>query len=143
VPSVALRFYTDSFASDPKPADDLRFPNHYNAAACAALVGCGRSEDAAELGDAERARLRGQARDWLRADLAAWGQLLVKRPEQARPRLQQALRIWKQDTDFAGVRGDALANLPEAERQTWQQLWADVEQTLRRVDHADPERAKK
>jgi hypothetical protein len=67
----------------------------------------------------------------------------VKEPDQARPRVQRALRMWQQDADFAGVRGDALARLPEAERQTWHQLWADVEQNLRRVDHLDAKDTRK
>jgi hypothetical protein len=49
--------------------------------------------------------------------------------------MQQTLRAWQQDADFAGVRGDALPHLPEAERQAWQQLWKDVEQMLMRVNH--------
>jgi hypothetical protein len=53
--------------------------------------------------------------------------------------VQQTLRRWQLDADFAGVRGDALAKLPEAEREPWQQLWADVEQTSRK---ASPENAK-
>jgi hypothetical protein len=69
--------------------------------------------------------------------LAAWGQLLAKQPDEARPGVQQNLRHWQQDADFAGVRGATLTRLPEAERQTWQPLWADVEQTLRRADHQD------
>ncbi len=37
------------------------------------------------------------------------------------------------DPDFNGVRGpDALVKLPEAERETWQQLWADVADMLAR-----------
>jgi hypothetical protein len=47
--------------------------------------------------------------------------------------VSKTLHSWLQDTDFAGLRGDALAKLPEAERQAWQQLWADVEQTLKRA----------
>jgi hypothetical protein len=35
-----------------------------------------------------------------------------------------------------------LAKLPEAERQAWQQLWADVEETLRRVDPKDTKNTK-
>ncbi len=100
-------------------------------------LGCGQGEDAAQLDVAERARLRRQALDWLRADLAAWGQLLEKQPDQARARVQQTLRHWQEDAELAGVRGDALARLPEADRQAWQQLWADVEQTLRRGDYTD------
>jgi eukaryotic-like serine/threonine-protein kinase len=137
MPAANARFYAEAFAAHPKLADDVRFPNRCNAACAATLAGCGQGEDVAGLDETERARLRRQALDWLRADLAAWGHLLDKEPDQARPRVQHALRMWQQDADFAGVRGDALARLPEAERQAWQQLWADVEQTLKRVDHPD------
>jgi hypothetical protein len=95
------------------------------------LAGCGRGEDAGELDAETRTRLRRQALNWLRADLTAWGQLLDKAPGQIRAPLQRTLRHWQQDTDFAGVRGGALDRLPEAERQPWQQLWADVERMLR------------
>jgi hypothetical protein len=38
------------------------------------------------------------------------------------------------DPEFAGVRGpEALAKLPESERQPWQKLWADVAATLARA----------
>jgi hypothetical protein len=44
------------------------------------------------------------------------------------------MRHWLRDVDFNGVRGpDALGNLPEAERQRWQQLWQDVEALERRA----------
>jgi serine/threonine protein kinase/Flp pilus assembly protein TadD len=132
--AAAVRFYAEVFTAQPKLADDLRSPHRYNAACAAALAGCGQGQDAAQLDDAERARLRQQALDWLRADLAAWGQLLKKEPAKTRAAVQQTLRHWQQDTDFAGVRGDALAKLPEAERQTWQQLWVDIEQTLMKAD---------
>jgi serine/threonine-protein kinase len=136
-PAAAARFYAEAFAAEPKLADDPRFRNRYNAACAAALAGCGQGQDAGKLDDKERARLRKQALAWLRADLEAWRHLLEKGPDQTRAHVQQTLRHWQQDANFAGVRGDALAKLPEAERQAWQQLWADVEQTLRRVDHTD------
>jgi tetratricopeptide (TPR) repeat protein len=78
-PAAAARFAAEAFAARPKLADDLRFPNRRNAACSAALAGCGQGQDAAKLDDAERARLRRQALDWLRADLAAWGALLDQR----------------------------------------------------------------
>jgi serine/threonine-protein kinase len=109
----------------------LGFRNRYTAACAAALAGCGWGADATSLDDAERPRLRRQALDWLRADLVAWGQLLEKEPDQARARVQKMLRHWQWDGDFAGVRGEALAKLPESKRQAWRQLWADVEQTLK------------
>jgi hypothetical protein len=44
---------------------------------------------------------------------------------------QSALRRWLEDNDLAGVRGEpALAQLPEAEREPWRRLWADVADTL-------------
>jgi tetratricopeptide (TPR) repeat protein len=125
-PAAVARFYAEAFAAAPKVADDPGTENRYNAACAAALAGCGQ-HDGAKLDDAERARLRRQALDWLRADLAAWSQRLEKEPGQARAVVKQKLQYWQQDADFAGVRGDALAKLPEAERQAWQQLWADVE----------------
>jgi tetratricopeptide (TPR) repeat protein len=133
----AARFYIDAFAADPKLAHDLRTQSRYNAACAAALAGCGQGEDATELDEKERAWLRQQALDWLQADLTAWGQLLDREKDKACATLRQTLQHWQQDTDFAGLRGDALARLPQAEQQPWQKLWADVEQTLRKVTTKD------
>jgi serine/threonine-protein kinase len=115
-------------------ADDLSAGHRYNAACAAALAGCAQGKDAAALESKEYARLRRQALDWLRADLEAWGGLLDKEPDKIRPILVQQLRHWLVDTDFAGVRGpQALAQLPEAERQPWQKLWDDVASLLARA----------
>jgi hypothetical protein len=35
--------------------------------------------------------------------------------------------------DLAAVRGNAIAKLPEAERQQWQKLWDDVEALRKRA----------
>lgn len=52
------------------------------------------------------------------------------RPAASRPQLRQTLKHWQQDSDFAGIRGDAaLAKLPEAEREPWRKLWAAVAAT--------------
>jgi serine/threonine-protein kinase len=141
--AAAARFYAEAFADQPKLAEALRTGHRYNAACAAALAGCGQGEDAAKLDDAERVRLRRQALDWLRADLKAWGQLLDREPEKTRATVQKSLRHWQQDADFAGVRGDALAKLPEAERQSWRLLWQDVEQTLKKAGGSDTEEKKK
>jgi hypothetical protein len=133
---AAAGYYAEAFAARPQLTADVDSPHRYNAACSAALAGCGRGEDAAKLEDPERARLRQQALDWLRADLAAWGQLLDKGLDKTGMAVR-TLRWWQQDPDFTGVRGDALAKLPEAERQQWQQLWADVEQTLRNASDKD------
>jgi serine/threonine-protein kinase len=128
---ASARFYDDAFAADSKLANDPRVPNRYNAACAAALAGCGRGKDAAELDDAERARLRGQALDWLRADLTDWGKVLMEDDiAKTRPVVIQRLEHWLKDADLAGVRGDALAKLPEAECQPWRDLWVNLDKTL-------------
>jgi tetratricopeptide (TPR) repeat protein len=133
--AAAARWYAEAFAAQPSLADDLS-SSRYNAACAAALAGCGRGKDVGGLDDKERGRLRRQALDWLRADLLAWRRLLDmldKEPDKACPAVGQQLQHWLQDPDFNGVRGAAaLAKLPEAERQPWQQLWADVADTLAR-----------
>jgi hypothetical protein len=51
-------------------------------------------------------------------------------PGQAR----EALRHWQKDADLASVRDkDALDQLPAAERDAWQRLWADVAALLKRA----------
>jgi hypothetical protein len=56
--------------------------------------------------------------------------------------LANVLQYWQVDAAFKDVRGpEALAKLPEAERQPWQELWADVAATLARARQmATPEK---
>jgi tetratricopeptide (TPR) repeat protein/tRNA A-37 threonylcarbamoyl transferase component Bud32 len=123
---AAARLYLDAFA-DPKTPDNLKAVHRYNAACCAALAAAGRGEDAAKLDDQEKARLRKQALDWLRADLSLrTRQLETAKPAQ-RVALQQALRYWQKDTDLAGLRDkEAIAKLPAPEQKAFTQFWADV-----------------
>jgi superkiller protein 3 len=126
--AAAVRFYREAFAAQPKLAADLRAGHRYDAACAAAQAGCGLGQDAGPLDDKERARLRRQALDWLRADLTQWDQLLQKVPDKVRSLVLQKMQHWQQDPDFTGVRGpEALSRLPAAERPAWQQLWEDVE----------------
>jgi hypothetical protein len=98
-------------------------------------------KDAREVGDEERAGLRKQARDWLRADLERWRRLLEKGPDTTRPRVAEEMQYWQGNSDFAGVRGEqALAGLPPAERAEWQKLWQEVE-ALRQQAAAPPDKA--
>jgi tetratricopeptide (TPR) repeat protein/serine/threonine protein kinase len=124
---VSYRFYADAFAEQPQLADDLEHGHRYNAACAAAQAGCGEGKDADQTDDKERARIRRQALDWVRADLAAYRKWLEKEPDKARPVNVKQMAHWQQDTDFAGVRGtEALAKLPEGERAEWSKLWQDV-----------------
>jgi tetratricopeptide (TPR) repeat protein/serine/threonine protein kinase len=126
--AAAARFYAEAFAAEPKLIGDQPSGLRYNAACAAALAGCARGEDAKRLNDKEHARLRLQALDWLRADLAAWRRLLENEPAKARPAVMQQMQHWQTDADFVGVRGsEALERLPAAERPDWQKLWQEVE----------------
>jgi tetratricopeptide (TPR) repeat protein len=126
---TAVRLFRDAFAADSKLTDP-RTGNRYNAACSAALAGCGVGRDAEKPDDAERALLRSQALGWLRAELAAWGKVLGEDDAKGRQLARQQLAHWLEDADLAGVRGEALAKLPEPERQPWQGLWADLDKTL-------------
>jgi tetratricopeptide (TPR) repeat protein len=141
---AAARFYEGAFDAEPRLAENLGASHRYNAACAAALAGTGQGKDAGQLDAQERARLRRQALGWLRADLEAWGRLLDKAPEEARPAAPVAgvLQHWLVDADLAGLRDPkALARLPEAERQLWQKLWDDVTDALARAQRiATPEK---
>jgi serine/threonine-protein kinase len=83
------------------------------------------------LTDADRAKLRGQARTWLEAELKTWANLLETANAQQRPTIAKTLKHWQQDADLAGVRDQAaLAKLPAAEREAWKSLWAKVDGLL-------------
>jgi tetratricopeptide (TPR) repeat protein len=131
---AAAGFSQKAFADKPQLAEDLQAWHRYNAACEAALAGCGEGKDASQLDAKERARLRRQALDWLRADLAAWAKELARNTPEARGAVRDKMQHWRTDTDFAGVRGaEALAKLPEVERRDWQQLWSDVADLLKRA----------
>ncbi|HKB36401.1 MAG TPA: hypothetical protein VKD72_08110, partial [Gemmataceae bacterium] len=52
----------------------------------------------------------------------------------AREAVRQRLTYWLKDTDLASVRDEkALAALPEAQRNEWQKLWADVAALLKQT----------
>jgi hypothetical protein len=132
--AAAVAFFDRAFTDEPKLAGDMGADYRYNAACAAALAGCGQGKDADKLDAKERARLSQKALTWLRADLDAWGRLLNKEPDKARPLVVKKMQHWQADTDFASVRGpQALSQLPEAERKLWQKLWDAVANMLSRA----------
>ena len=135
---TAVGLYAEAFAADPKLAADLGAGHRYNAACHAALAAAGQGEvppRRTKLDDTERRRLRKQALEWLKADLAAWGTRLDSGPNQARPAIVQTLSHWQQDTDLAGIRdAAALAKLPADEQKAFTQLWADVAASLKKAE---------
>jgi serine/threonine-protein kinase len=126
--------YADAFAAAPPLADDLGAGHRYNAARAAALAGCGRGADATGLGEGEQKRWRDQARQWLRAELAARGRALDSDPTAARWGVHEALTRWRQEPDLACVRDPGELNeLAADERKEYLALWADVAAVLART----------
>jgi tetratricopeptide (TPR) repeat protein len=131
---AAARFYGEAFAAEPLLADNVNTGNRYNAAWAAALAGCAQGKDASHLEVNEMISLREQAFAWLRADLKIWQDRLTKDPTKQGSIVQQNMRHWQQNPDFAGVRdAAALAKLSEAEREDWRKLWQDVEELRQRA----------
>ena len=82
--------------------------------------------------DAARARLRHQARELLRAEVAAQAQRLSSASPAEAAAARQVLEVLRGLHVLAGVRNPAaVANLPESERQTWEAFWQEVEELLR------------
>ena len=132
------RFYTEAFAEQPSLADDLRNGFRYNAACAAALAGCGKGEDAAQLDSKVRATWRKRVLEWLRADLASWSKSVRNAPPQARLATQQILKHWRTDADLAGIREVAeLNNLPEQESEAFQRLWRKVGALLKSMSEGN------
>jgi serine/threonine-protein kinase len=132
--AAAARLFAEAFQRQPKLASDLAGEQRYNAACAAALAAAGKGIDAGKLDAKEKARLRGQALVWLRADLALWGKRLETGTPADRAAVRHTFQHWQRDPDLTGVRGNkALGMLPEAERAGWRKLWAEVETLLKKA----------
>jgi hypothetical protein len=133
--AACARLSATAMDAAPEAAGDARTGIRFNAARAAALAAAGRGTDAGGLGDAGRARLRGQALAWLRADLAWWSGAAQSGNPDALAAVRGALSYWRDGPDLAGVRdADALDKLPDAERADWRKLWADVDAVLQKAD---------
>jgi tetratricopeptide (TPR) repeat protein/serine/threonine protein kinase len=123
---TAADLYAGALARVPELTDDARAHHQYDAACVAALAAAGQGEDAAKLDDTRKAKLRGQALDWLRAALTAHAKRFERNTPAERTFVKQQMLHWQEDADLASLRGAALANLPAAEREAFARLWADV-----------------
>jgi hypothetical protein len=128
----SARLYAEVFQADPKLADDMKDGNRYNAVCSAALVAAGKGDGTIPVEESARARGRKQAIDWLRAGLAFWTKLAQAGKAEAKQRVSNRLRHWRQDLDLGAIRDEATVKaLPENEQVACRALWADVEALLR------------
>ncbi len=133
--AAAARLWTEALAAEPSLADDRQAQHRYNAACAAALAGAGHGKDDPPPDDAAKAKLRRQAREWLRAELATWANILDSGAADMKAKVASTLQHWKEDTDLAGIRDEKeLAKLPEDERAAFKRLWNDVDQLLTRAN---------
>jgi tetratricopeptide (TPR) repeat protein len=136
--ALGARLSEEAFAADARLADDLESANRYSAACSAALAGCGKGKDADQLGETERTRLRGQALEWLRSELAAWTKLLSEKGPTKIP-IDRRLQQWRSDPNLTAVRkSDELDRLPAGERKLWQEFWANVETLIQQARQPKP-----
>jgi Flp pilus assembly protein TadD len=136
--AAAARFWSEALAADPQLADEPRGAHRYNAACSAALAASGKGDGEA-LGDEQRVALRKQALDWLRADLTLWTSRLDSATAEDRRTILKNVEHWQRDPDLAGIRdAESRALLSAQERQTLEQLWADIEALLTRDDQPAP-----
>jgi tetratricopeptide (TPR) repeat protein len=129
----AVRLYAEAFTMDPKLAAAFRNGHCFQAGCAAAMAGCGRSEDGADLSDAERASWRTQSRQWLSADLAAWVRMLDANPA-SREAVRDVMTHWQGHADLACVREPGeLKKLPADERKEYYVFWGEVAAVLART----------
>jgi hypothetical protein len=125
--ATSARLWTEAFAARPERAEAPGTGNRFAAARAAARAGCGQGEDEPPPDAAARAELRARARDWLRADLAQWSKPHEPATGAVPREVRSQLARWRTDPDLACVRApEALAKLPNSERESWDSLWATV-----------------
>jgi Flp pilus assembly protein TadD len=155
--AAAARLYAAVLAVQPAVANDIAGGDRYQAACATALAAAGEGKDADKLSAEDKAKLRRQALDWLRADLEAYRkkllpapatgqqkpltpleQLLAKQSASGGPveivMVADRLARWQTDPDLAGVREEkALTALPAQEQNDWRRLWTDVGRLLKQA----------
>jgi tetratricopeptide (TPR) repeat protein len=134
---TASRLWSDAFKADPDLAANLLAGHRYNAAGAAALAAAGQGEEAAHLDERERTRWWTQALEWLRADLVTVRTALKTGKPEERLQAKRRLRYWQRDPDLAGLRDTAaVPKMPSGEKETYQQLWKEIETLLAESDAA-------
>ena len=115
---AAARLYAEALGASPRLAGNLHTEHRYRAACAATLAGCGRGADAAGLSEAERARWREQAREWLRAEANLWTSVLNGGTHADRILVAQKLaRLWADPQLDGLLDSEARDRLPPAERR--------------------------
>ncbi|HVJ81576.1 MAG TPA: tetratricopeptide repeat protein, partial [Planctomycetia bacterium] len=126
-PAAALKLWTSIFAEGLLKSDRELAVQTANAACAAARVAAGDGVDVPKLDDAEKARRRKQALEWLTAALATWAKAADEGAPSAGLAVADRMKEWRSDPDLASLRDEAaLLKLPQAEQISLRRFWADV-----------------
>jgi tetratricopeptide (TPR) repeat protein len=126
LPATAAHLYAQGLEKLPITGE-FKAIQLYNGACAACLAATGKGQDAPELDDKERARLRDQAVQWLRAALAIEKERNTRANSAERAVLLKRVQHWLVDADVALLRDPAsLANLSVEERERCLRFWAEV-----------------
>lgn len=125
---AAARFYQAAMASAPGRMKENGADPLYQSACAAAQAGTGAGADAANLPEAEKSKLRGQALEWLKAYREYWiSRASAGGPAERRTATRALSRLFD-DSSFERMRGrHLLEGVPPRERQAWIDFWSDLE----------------
>ncbi len=129
----AYRFFKAGLQEAPPTLSTVLMGDRYRAACAAVRAAAGEGKGAARS-EPVRAEFRGQALQWLRADLREWPGLLAQTPPLIYGKVMEPLKRWRTSPDLATVRdAGALDRLPGPEARLWRRFWAEVEALLERA----------
>jgi serine/threonine-protein kinase len=128
-----LRHYVDAVRlSEAALATDPDWKLRYNLACFYIGIAGGHDVTCKSISADEAAYLLGRAYEMLSAVLKSRVEI-AERPTRW-PAVAKTMRQWKEDLDLLSIRNpDWLLELPESDRERWQQFWADVDALLERV----------
>ena len=125
------RLWGKAFERQPELAEDQVRLNRYRAILAATLAGCGRGENAEELGDEARQELRDQAGRWLEEELDYHAAQLEDGDPRKRASAIRMLGLLLQGGELAPVREEeALEQWSTPEREKWRGLWDRLARVL-------------
>jgi hypothetical protein len=129
--------YQRTFSLAPERSGVVTGAYCYNAACAAALAGYESGGVEPEFDELARSRWRTQARSWLSEDLKYWTERSRSSRLEDLREAAATLEYWQTDPDLAGLRDAArIAQLPEQERASCEQLCAEVNSLLALVREA-------
>jgi hypothetical protein len=110
--TASARLCAEASGADPKMADARKAGPRYRAACSAALAGTGEGQDDPPRDEAGRAKLRQQAREWLRANLAPLRQQVNDDTVAARSKVRAELQIYEEVDRHVPVPAGTVAVIP-------------------------------